>query len=425
MHAALRALVGTVGCLLAVQTAAAQPTPAAARSGFSPERLARLDSAFQRYVDSQQVAGVVALVLRDGVPVYQRAIGWADREAQRAMTPSTVFRIASQSKAITSAAVLMLVEEGRLGIDDAVSRYIPAYARATVAVKTDTGRAIVSARRAITIRDLLTHTAGISYGTELLVSPLYSAAELGPKAGYGWYTADKAEPICTTMERLATLPFVAQPGEQFVYGYNTDILGCVVERASGLPLDVFIRERITRPLKMPDTQFYLPPDQRERLAAVYSSGPDGRVVRAPDGARGQGAYVDGPRVSFAGGAGLLSTAADYARFLEAIRRGGALDGVRILSPRSAALMHTNMVGTLQGDGMGFGLGFQTTDRFGANGLATEGSYGWGGAYGTVYRVDAVEGVVMVLMIQTVPNRSSIRERFPTLVMQALVQPRRP
>ncbi len=421
MRRARRAF-SVLGAAAAMAAAAnAQATP---RSGFSAARLARIDSAIQRYVDSQQVAGVVALVLKDGAPVYQRAVGWADREAGRRMTPDAVFRIASQSKAITSTAVMMLAEEGRLGIDDAVSRYIPAFAKTRVAVQADSGRAIVPARRAITIRDLLTHTAGISYGVESLVAPLYEAAALGPKAGYGWYTADKNEPICTTIERLATLPFVAQPGERFVYGYNTDILGCVVERVSGKALDVFIRERITAPLKMKDTQFFLPAEQRARLTAVYASASDGRFVRAPDGPRGQGDYVDGPRMSFSGGAGLLSTAADYARFLETIRRGGALDGVRILSPRGAQLMHTNMAGALHGDGLGFGLGFETTDRFGANGFSTEGSYGWGGAYGTFYRVDPTEGLVMVLMQQLMPDATTLKVRFPTLVMQALVEPRR-
>ena len=149
------------------------------------------------------------------------------------------------------------------------------------------------------------------------------------------------------MERLGTLPFVSQPGEAYVYGYNTDILGCVVERASEMPLDQFIATRITDPLGMKDTRFFLPPDQRARLATVYASGPDGKIVRAPDGARGQGHYVDGPRKSFAGGAGLLSTARDYARFLEMIRNGGALDGLRILSPRTVALMTTNQIGTLK------------------------------------------------------------------------------
>jgi CubicO group peptidase (beta-lactamase class C family) len=224
------------------------------------------------------------------------------------------------------------------------------------------------------------------------------------------------------MERLATLPFVAQPGEQWVYGYNTDILGCVVERASGMSLDAFVKTRITDPLRMTDTQFFLPAAQRSRLAAVYASGDDGLMKRAPDGPRGQGNYVDGPRRSFAGGAGLLSTARDYGRFLEMIRRGGELDGVRILAPRAVKLMTTNQVGTLHSTtGLGFGLGFETTDRYGANGMDSEGSFGWGGAYGTLYRVDPDAKVVMVLMIQMLPNTTDIRTVFPTLVYQALEQ----
>src|SRR5690606_14430629 len=144
------------------------------------------------------------------------------------------------------------------------------------------------------------------------------------------------EPICDTMARLASLPFVAQPGEAWVYGYNTDVLGCVVERASGQRLDEVFSTRITGPLGMRDTYFYVPPSQRNRLATLYASGPDGRIVRAPNGAKGQGDYVDGPRRSFSGGAGLISTARDYARFLEMLRRDGELDGKRILSPRSVA-----------------------------------------------------------------------------------------
>jgi CubicO group peptidase (beta-lactamase class C family) len=187
-----------------------------------------------------------------------------------------------------------------------------------------------------------------------------------------------------------------------------------------MPLDAYLRDRITAPLGMKDTQFFLPPAQKDRLAAVYSSGPGGKYARANDGARGQGAYVDGPRKNFAGGAGLLSTARDYARFLEAMRLGGSIDNVRLLSPRSVRLMSTNQVGTLHSTtGLGFGLAFETVDRYGANALSSEGAFGWGGAYGSVYRVDPETRLVMVLMIQLVPNASDIREAFPTLVYQAL------
>jgi CubicO group peptidase (beta-lactamase class C family) len=402
----------------------AQVNVPARSTALSPDRVARIDRALQGYVDRKEVAGAVALVMRDGKVAYEKAVGWADKEAERRMTPDAIFRIASQSKAITSAAVLALVEEGKIGLHDPVSRYIPTFAKTTVIASPEQGQPSVPAKRAITITDLLTHTAGISYGTNSSVAALYEAKGLGPAAGYGWYTADKDEPICTLMERLGTLPFVAQPGEAFVYGYNTDILGCIVERASGMPLDEFIRARITQPLRMADTYFFLPPGKKNRLTAVYGSKPDGTIERAPDGARGQGHYAEGPRMSFAGGAGLVSTARDYARFLQMTLNGGELDGTRVLAPHSVQLMTTNQLGTLYSTaGLGFGLGFETTDRYGASGMSSVGSYGWGGAYGTGYRVDPKERLVIVLMIQMLPNAASIGDRFPNLVYQALLSSR--
>jgi CubicO group peptidase (beta-lactamase class C family) len=245
---------------------------------FSAERLARIDHAMQSYVDSGRIAGAATLVLQGGKVAHEGAYGWADRESGRRMTPDAIFRIASQTKAITSIAIMMLVEEGRLALADRVSLYMPTFSRTNVATRTDTGMAVVPTRRAITIRDLLTHTAGLSYGRDSLVASLYQAKGLGSAAGYGWYTADKAEPICETMDRLGTLPFVAQPGESFVYGYATDVLGCVVERVSGMSLDEFFRRRIFEPLGMRDTYFYLPPEKRNRLAIVYSSDPSGKTV---------------------------------------------------------------------------------------------------------------------------------------------------
>src|SRR5438445_546913 len=251
------------------QTAAARKP--ALNHGFSSERLARLDSFLEQYVDSNRIEGAVALVLRDGEVVYERAVGWADKESGRRMTPDAMFRIASQTKALTTVAAMLLVEEGRLSLNNPVSQYIPAFAHTTVATKSDTGLVTKPATRPITIRDLLTHTAGISYGTDGVIAPLYVAKGLGPAAGWGWYTADKDEPICTTMDRLGSLPFTAQPGERWVYGYNTDILGCVAERASGMPLDELIRSRITGPLQMNDTYFFVPRGASGRLATVYLS----------------------------------------------------------------------------------------------------------------------------------------------------------
>ncbi|MBI4903562.1 MAG: beta-lactamase family protein [Acidobacteria bacterium] len=396
------------------------PAPRPAAAALAPDRLSRIDRNLQQFVDQDKVAGAVALVLRDGKPVYEKAFGWTDKEAGRKMTTDTLFRIASQTKAITSAAIMALIEEGKIGINEPAGNFIPTFKKTTVALKNESGAA--PARRAITIADLLTHTAGISYGREPHIASLYEAKGLGPAAGNGWYTADKDEPVCDTMERLGTLPFVSQPGEAFVYGYNTDILGCIVEKASGMPLDQFIRTRITGPLGMKDTRFFVPTAERERLATVYYSGPNGRIVRAAEGSKGQGHYVDGPRKSFAGGAGLTSTARDYARFLEMIRNGGALGGIRILGPRATALMTTNQSGTLHSaTGLGFGFGFQTIDRYGASGMASVGSFGWGGAYGTTYQVDRQARLVVVLMIQLMPNSTDIQPKFMTSVYQALTE----
>ena len=413
----MRALtVAAVALLSATLTA---QTPA---NTFDASRTPVIDKALQRYVDSDRVAGIVALVMQDGKVVYDKAFGWADKEAGRRMTTDTIFRIASQTKALTSTAIMQLVEEGSVSLSTRAGTVIPTFAQTMVAVANERGIVRqVPAIRPITIRDLLTHTAGISYGGEPSVVALYQKKGLGPGSGAGWYTADKDEDVCDTMERLGTLPFVSQPGEAWVYGYNTDVLGCIVQRVSGTPLDAYIREHITRPLGMKDTQFFLPRNLKDRLAAVYSSSvATGTYVRADDTGLGQGAYVEGPRRNFAGGAGLLSTARDYARFLEAIRLGGSIDGVRILSPRSVKLMSTNQVGSLHSStGLGFGLGFETVDRFGASDMTSVGAFGWGGAYGSFYRVDPEARLVMVMMIQLMPNTTDIREVFPTLVYQAL------
>ena len=390
-------------------------------NGFSAERLQRANAYLQQQVDSNRIAGAVGLVLRDGKVVYERAVGWADKESKRRMTPDAMFRIASQTKALTSIAIMILFEEGKIALANPVSRFIPAYARTTVMVNGQP----VPATRQITIRDLLTHTAGISYGTDSALASLYREKGLGPAAGAGWYTADKDEPVCATMERLASLPFARQPGEAWVYGYNTDLLGCVVEVASGMPLDEFIRTRITEPLGMKDTYFFVPPAKRERLVAVYASDTGNRVTRAPEGARGQGHYADGPRRNFSGGAGLVSTARDYARLMQMMLNGGELDGVRILSPLTVTLMTTNQSGTLySSSGHSFGLGFSIAERFGAeNSLMSPGTYGWGGAYGSQNRVDPKQGIVLVFMLNQLPNRSDVAAKFPTLIYQALLAPR--
>ncbi len=428
----LRLLKLSLALLLALAPLLRAEAPPAAKPeavGLSSERLARLRAGMQRYVDEGRVAGLVTLVARNGRVVHHEAFGKADVETARPMSKDTIFRIASQSKALTSVAAMLLVEEGQLGLTDPVARYIPAFEKTTVAVPPPPGAvagtpvSAVPAKRAITIRDLLTHTAGIGYGFGV-------AAEQWKAAGIQhWYFADRNEPVAAVVERMAALPMDAQPGEKYVYGYNTDILGVVVEKVSGLTLAEFLAKRITEPLGMVDTRFYLSPSQKDRLAAVYAA-KDGRYERAPEGVRGQGHYLDGPRLAFSGGAGLLSTARDYGRFLQMLLNGGELDGVRLLSPKTVELMTANHVGKLFDErgpadaGMGFGLGFDVVEDLGRNGrYGTRGAFGWGGAYHTTYWVDPQEKLVALLMTQLLPSTGSdLDGRFRTLVYQSVVGP---
>lgn len=405
--------------LLALAVAAAPPCwpqalPAATpeSAGLSAARLSRLGETMKRYVDEGKVAGVVTLVARDGRLAHLEAFGRADVEKNAAMQKDSIFRIASMSKAVTSVAVMMLVEEGKLLISDPVSRYIPAFKSTTVA---DGASGSVAAKRPITIRDLLTHTAGISYGSDATRAS-YKAAGLDE-----WYFADKPEPIGHWIERLAGLPFDAQPGERYVYGYSTDILGYVVEKASGVSLDELVTSRILRPLKMADTHFFLPQQKRARLTAVYAAKGSG-IERAPDTGRSQGAYVDGPRACFSGGAGLVSTAGDYARLLQLLLNGGELDGARLLSPKTVELMTSNHVGSLYNEGrFGFGLGFEITEHVGRSGRhGSVGEFGWGGAYFTRFWVDPQERLVAVFMAQLLPSGGlDLQNKFRALVYQAL------
>lgn len=384
----------------------------------------RLREFLDHAVAEQQAVGVVAMVMQRGQVVFSHAAGWADREAGRRMTTNTIFRIASQSKALTSVAAMILVEEGKLGLSEPISRWLPGFDSTTVSVPDSSapgGARIVPARRQITVRDLLTHTAGMSYGREARLESLYAAQGLGPEAGIGWYFAHKNVDICTAIQPLARLPLAAQPGERFVYGYGTDVLGCVIERASGISLDRFIRERITAPLGMNDTGFCLDRSEADRIAAVYRPSGD-TLVRAANGPTGQGDYVGGPCRAFSGGAGMVATAGDYARFLEMLRRGGTIDGVRILSPASVRLMVTDHLDDLyQGPAVGFGLGFEVYHEPAALGrYGRPGRWGWGGAYHSNYWVDPQHEAVFVYMVQTLPSASSVmRERFQAIAYSML------
>jgi CubicO group peptidase (beta-lactamase class C family) len=417
-----RALYVCCVCLFASLPLAAQQLTKVppAKVGLSADRLQRLTDVFNGYVHDGKLAGAVVLVARHGKVAYLKSVGYRDIESHSPMTDQVVFRVASQSKALISLGIMILQEEGKLLISDPVGKYIPQFDSTTVAVSNNGGGyTVVAAKRKITIRDLLTHTAGIGYGSG-------PAADKWKEAGIqGWYFADRDEPIASTVERMAALPMDAQPGEKFVYGYNTDILGVVIERASGKALDVFMTEKVFKPLGMNDTYFYLPKEKTNRLATVYSVEKGGSIARAPDSGTmvGQGMYVDGPRKSFSGGAGILSTANDYATFLTMILNKGVHNGKRMLSRKSVELMTVDHLRNIPyGDGAGFGLGFEVTDGLGARGrLGSEGEFGWGGAYHSTYWVDPKEDLVVVYFTQLIPAGGiDDHGKLRALVYQAIV-----
>ncbi len=418
-----RALVlGLVALVLVAQPLFAQGLAKAAPEsvGMSSEKLERVTEALQGYVDDGRMAGAVAIVARRGKIAYLEAVGQRDKESSSPMATDAIFRIASQTKALVSVGVMMLQEDGKLLITDPVGKYLPAFMETTVAQPNGRGGYdVVAASRPITIRDLLTHTAGISYGSG-------PAGEKWDDAGItGWYFANRDETAGAVMTRLARLPLDAHPGERWIYGYNTDILGAMIEKISGQTLGAFLNERLLGPLGLDDTHFFLPQSKVDRLATVYSSTDNGGIERAPDPGHmvGQGAYVNGPRKSFSGGAGLLSTATDYATFLQMMLNGGELDGTRVLSRTTVNSMIVSHTGDLTfRPGQGFGLGFSVVQDPAALGLpASMGEFGWGGAYHSTYWVDPVEEMVVVYLTQLIPARNiDDHGKLRALIHQAII-----
>ena len=390
-------------------------------AGMSSERLSILSHTFHQYVNQGQLPGTVTLIARKGQVVYHEAIGMQDIENEISMGTDAMFRIASQTKAIVSTAVMMLQERGQLLINDPISKYIPEFKNSTVAVKNeDDSYDVVRANREITIRDLLTHTAGIGYGYGVAADK-WEEADL-----QGWYFAHRDEAVLETVKRIAVLPHDAQPGSQFVYGYNTDILGALVNVVSGQSLADFLSEHILEPLGMNDTYFYLPRNKAKRLATVYNM-VDQRLVRAPkEGTmQSQGHYVKGPRKNYSGGAGLVSTAMDYAKFLQMMLNGGTYNNHRILSRKSVELMTVDHLGGIEyswQNGMGFGLGYSISKDLGLRGeLGSVGEFGWGGAYHSSYWVDPKEELVVVYFTQVIPIQNvDDHQKLRALVYQAII-----
>ena len=425
------ALVLLTGYVVTAQQAAplpkapAPPSLAPSAVGVSAQRLQRLHDGMKGFVDRNEAAGIVTLIMREGRMADLHATGFQDKDSKTPMRTNTMFRIASMTKPITSVAVMMLYEEGKLFLNDPVSKFIPAFKGQQV-IEQGSDKP-VPARRQSTIRDLLTHRSGITYGF-ISAGPVgASYRKSGVTDGLTTTTMTLAEAI----DKLAAEPLVAHPGTAYNYSLSTDVLGRVVEVASGQPFEVFLRERIFRPLKMTDTDFVVPEAKWPRMATVYS--PDGssgiRPMKDPESFGNTHmspvAYYKS-KTYFSGGAGLVSTAADYARFGQMLLNGGTLDGVQILSPKTIELMTTSHTADLTsvpiaGSGYGFGLGFSVlTDLAASGALGSVGSYGWSGIYGTTFWVDPKEKLVAIMLVQRYPG-STVAGAFRPLVYQALTR----
>ncbi len=389
-------------------------------AGFSAERLGRMDRVIQEYVDQKRIPGAVALVARHGKIIYYKGFGQDDVDARTPLKRDAIFRIASQTKAITSVAVMMLFEEGKFLLDEPVSKYLPAFKNPKVIDKfneKDSSYTTVPAKSEITIRQLLSHTSGISYasiGTRE-ANAIYAKAKV--PSGIG----TPNDKLADAMNTLGGLPLIHQPGEKWSYGLNTDVLGYLVEILSGTTLDGFFRARIFEPLGMKDTYFYLPKDRHNRLTALYMEDEKKAYRKRPPLGNQTPDYPRQPGTYYSGGAGLSSTAYDYAVFLQMLLNGGEYNGKRLLSPATVRMMTSNQIGELSLGLKKFGLGFGLiTEREAARMPVSEGSFEWGGIFGTTYWADPQEGVVALLYTQKFPNSyGDLADKFRVLVYQAL------
>lgn len=394
--------------------------------GFAPDRMPRIREAVQRHVDAGDVSGAVTLVVRRGKIAQFEAYGLQDLESKKAMPKDGLFRLASMSKPITAAAVMMMIEEGKVRLTDPVSRFIPEFKGSKVAVARP-GRAggaaapggagggrgaapefdVVSATRDITVRDLLTHGSGLMSGG------LGNAA--APQRG-------PSDTLATYIPTLGAVPLDFQPGTLWRYSGQAgfDVLSRIVEIASGQPFDQFLKQRLFDPLGMKDTGFAARPDNQARLVTLYQRGPDGTLTKAAN------QVGLSSTTFFAGSGGLVTTAEDYAQFAQMLLNGGELNGRRYLGTRTVQLMSTNHTGDMVNGqfgrpaaGMGFGLGVQIVEDPAMAGLRqSKGSWGWAGAYGTNVNIEPAEKMVTIIMMQT--STGALQRDFENAVFQAIV-----
>jgi CubicO group peptidase (beta-lactamase class C family) len=406
--------------LLAAVPASAQPLPAGTpeSEGFSPERLERLHAMLQRHVDEGKHAGLVSLVARHGRIVDWQVYGSRDLGAKLPMEKDTIVRVYSMSKVISTVAVMILQEEGRLKLDDQVGTYLPALAKMKVFVGGTAKRPkLVDATRQMTVKDLLTHTSGLIYGFgNGPIDEIYRGAKILESASMDAFVS-----------KLATLPLAHQPGTRFSYGLSIDVLGAIVEKVSGMPFERFVEQRIAVPLGMVDTGYDVPEAKRGRIAKVYTLDKANALSEVPQDQLA-GVYPEPGRGFAAGGAGMFSTIGDYARFGQMLQNGGELDGVRILGRKTVELMMANHLNHLPkpttefSDADGFGLGGAVRIDLAKGGAAGSiGQFGWSGAATTYFNIDPKEQTLVLVFAQHFPfNQHGLFAQFSTLMYAALV-----
>jgi CubicO group peptidase (beta-lactamase class C family) len=435
LFAPLLGWVAVFSLLLPVR-AADLPRGDARAAGLSADKLVRIQALLKDAVAARQIAGGSALIARHGKVVYLTTVGFQDAEAELPLREATIFRIASMTKPITSVAVMMLADAGKLRLSDPVSKYLPAFKNPRVLVPRkdpapgEPPYTLVPAEREITLHDLLAHTSGISY--RFAQRP--HLGKLYVEAGISDGLTDTPGTIADTVRRLAGLPLWHQPGAGWEYGLSIDVLGRVIEVVAQQTLNDFFQERIFKPLKMADTYFHLPRAKWPRLAALYTLGEDKKirlvgkepvqlgslVFSATYPLREEGTY-------YSGGGGLVSTIGDYSRFLQMLLNRGELEGVRLLQPETVALMTRSQIGERQlalgnhGDTFGYGFGV-VTERGRSTAVASVGSYSWGGAFNTFFWVDPQRELLGVLMTQVNPyNQLKLRDEFQRLTYEALME----
>jgi CubicO group peptidase (beta-lactamase class C family) len=392
--------------------------------GLSWERLERISKAVQKSIDDKRIAGAVTLVVRQGQVAWFKAQGMQDREAGKAMRTDSIFRICSMSKALTSTAVMILYEEGNFLLEDPVSKYLPEFKNPKVLVKPAGGGEpyTIPAKREITIHDLLTHTSGITYNWNSDLGPMYRDANVA----HGLLPYNGT--IGDSVERLAKLPLLFSPGERFEYSLSVDVLGRLVEVVSGKTFDEFLRARIFEPLGMKDTYFFPPENKLERLATAYTYYDGKGLNRFPDTPITEGSFTysadypyKGAKKLYSGGAGLTSTAMDYARFCQMILEGGKLGNVRILSRKSVELMTHDQLGKIAPD-EAFGLGFGIDgEKALLKELGPPGAFGWAGFFYTTFSIDPKEQMIVVFMGQLHPTGDlSLHNQVHELAYQAII-----